>query len=390
MLSPLSTILFVAVVSNHARLSSSDQFFSSFRCARHFKLLFDDIGLQKRCVLQHQIATIPQQEYWRNASIFAAPVAGEFGSAWGLMCGKLWSGHLGYWWYEEPKPRNKHDVSDVDTYGYGSGRCPIPLTKETQSGISICTVYLFHEEPGRSTPVTRLYPICTVEGGAGDRKMITLGYGIENIARGEESQARRLSSSFSCPRYWVGRRGSACTPPADALSTEETPRAHLRIWSDLHAPLRDAALVNGREHSQTVLITTASYDYLDHARIWSLYHRRRGMPVIIVALDLLTYFALRAEMSSAAGKVYVAFHKPFSGGRLEPWCVERYLMPIWRQAHHAKTFAALFAASQGMHVGVLDLDVFLDEDSPDVDWARLAESTAIAHSGTFDFFFGCA
>ena len=65
-------------------------------------------------------------------------------------------------------------------------------------------------------------------------------------------------------------------------------------------------------------------------------------------------------------------------------------MPIWRQAHHAKTFAALFAASQGMHVGVLDLDVFLDEDSPDVDWARLAESTAIAHSGTFDFFFGCA
>ena len=51
-------------------------------------------------------------------------------------------------------------------------------------------------------------------------------------------------------------------------------------------------------------------------------------------------------------------------------------MPIWRQAHHAKT-AALFAASKGMHVGVLDLDVF---------WMRIVQtwtgltgrSTAIA------------
>ena len=38
------------------------------------------------------------------------------------------------------------------------------------------------------------------------------------------------------------------------------------------------------------------------------------------------------------------------------------------------------------NVAVMDLDVFLANGT--VDWPGLANSTAIAHSGTFDFYFG--
>ena len=63
-------------------------------------------------------------------------------------------------------------------------------------------------------------------------------------------------------------------------------------------------------------------------------------------------------------------------------------MPAWRLAHHAKAAAAAAAVARGYHAGVLDLDVFLSDESPPADWARIAAEASIAHSGTFDFFFG--
>jgi hypothetical protein len=52
--------------------------------------------------------------------------------------------------------------------------------------------------------------------------------------------------------------------------------------------------------------------------------------VVLVALDLPAYFALRAR------GVPCVYQQPLSGRALTPWCVERWRMPAWRLAHHAK------------------------------------------------------
>ena len=378
----------------------SDPFYDTLECAKHFQLSVTSPHT-KRCILSSI-----------SSSVISAPTSGNFGDNWGFVCGHLWSGHLGFWFFEDRPalPQRGHDGSTValDRFGYGADRCPPPFTKEQQHGISICTVYLNYAHPARSAPVTRLYPVCEVleseQQDASDdgRQRMRIGYAIDNSwaagapPRERANAAKRstvLAQFFSCPDDWRGRKGSACTPalPSSiAAASTETPQRMLHSWTQLDGPIRSAishaaATTSGRRGGRsgnTVLFTTASHGYLSLALTWSAYHRRRGVPVVVVALDLPVLFALRAA------NIPSVYHRPLSGRSLTPWCVERWLMPSWRLAHHAKAAAAAAAVGLGYHTGVLDLDVFLDDESPAVDWAALAEEAAIAHSGTFDFYFG--
>ena len=319
----------------------ADAFFESFACALHFTESSSNDGLSKSCVL-HRMGvsslSLPTSSSSSSSSssspLFVAPTVGIYGEAWGFACGHLWAGHLGFWWHEERPSgtsRNRDGShSALDEHGYGVDRCPAPLTKEHKDGISICTVYLNSDVPARSAPVTRLYPVCEVvpghgvdSSGNGRRQALRIGYAID-VAAGAAGSAGLLARLFACPDDWRGRRGAACDPPpilipkhtARQPPDETTARGLLRSWTSLDAPIRSAvehaAVVARGPASNAVLFTTASFAYLPTAFTWCAYHRRRGVPVVVIALDLPSFFAL------SAARLPVAYATPLSGRPLGP------------------------------------------------------------------------
>jgi hypothetical protein len=215
----------------------------------------------------------------------------------------------------------------------------------------------------------------------------------------DEIVQRAAQGIFGCPGSWARQRGICTAPPSltagggghgdlravapwttlGGLGSEAKPGSlvaeRMEHWTDPRPVIQRVAERGG---SNTAIFATTTHAFQDLAVIWSRYHVMQNFPVIVVALDLPSYFYLCAQ------DVDTVFLPSFAGKHLGPWCVELWKMPAWRSSQYGKALGALSAVRMGVHGAAVDLDVFFDGQ---VDWAHLAATTAVAHSEFFDFYF---